>query len=167
MNDIDLSSISNWTAIGSDGDRFNGQLVGNGYTISNLTINGSSTDAGLFGVTGQNAVITDVDLENVNIVNTSTYDESATGALVASNHGSIIDCSVSGTVKASEVIGGLVGANSGTIQSSWFSGSSIINSDGYLGGLVGSNQGSITDSYMNGEVKELLIPAQLLTLAGL
>ena len=155
MNDIDLSSISNWTAIGSDGDRFNGQLVGNGYTISNLTINGSSTYAGLFGVTGQNAVITDVDLENVNIVNTSTYDESATGALVAINNGTIIDSTVVGSVQGNIVIGGLVGSNSGTIQSSWFSGSSIINSDGYLGGLVGSNQGSITDSYMNGEVKRV------------
>lgn len=152
MNDIDLSSISNWTSIGGDGDSFNGQLIGNGYTISNLKINGASTYAGLFGITAEQAVIKDVKLKDVTVVNTSTYDEAVTGGLVAINNGTIIDSSVSGTVKGSTVVGGLVGTNYGTITTSTFSGTAIIDSMSYLGGFVGTNFASITDCYMVGQV---------------
>lgn len=38
MNDIDLSTYSNWNSIGTLEQPFRGELQGNGYTIENLTI---------------------------------------------------------------------------------------------------------------------------------
>lgn len=53
MNDIDLSSIANWTPIGDDRDsRFRGNFYGNGYMISNMKISNSDfldEAKGLFG----------------------------------------------------------------------------------------------------------------------
>ena len=82
--DIDLSSIENWTPIGditynnkyqpADNDKvFSGVFNGNDKVISNLKINrtvgGADTQAnvGLFGITGEGAVIKDLTLTNVNI----------------------------------------------------------------------------------------------------
>ena len=49
MNDIDLTGYPNWQPIGSSDGPFKAIFEGNGYTISNLTINrGSSSDVGLF-----------------------------------------------------------------------------------------------------------------------
>ncbi len=47
---------------------FNGTIVGNGHTISNVNVeqtNNSATNAGLFGALGENAKITDLTFENV------------------------------------------------------------------------------------------------------
>lgn len=49
-NDIDLSTVDNWTPIG-DGYAFGGTFDGNGYTISNLKINTTNNPTGLFGWT--------------------------------------------------------------------------------------------------------------------
>ena len=49
-NDIDLSSIDNWTAIGKSSSMFSGTFDGNGHVIKNLTINNPTSDyQGLFG----------------------------------------------------------------------------------------------------------------------
>ena len=87
-DNIDLSSIENWTPIGDitynskykpadDTKVFSGVFDGNNKVISNLKIekiisddeNGPDADAnvGLFGITGEGAVIKDLTLTNVNI----------------------------------------------------------------------------------------------------
>lgn len=48
--DIDLSSISNWTPMGTDGSRFWGEFDGQGHRIKNLTITGTKKEQGFFGV---------------------------------------------------------------------------------------------------------------------
>lgn len=83
--DIDLSSVSNWTPIGDalyattnyapvDATKvFSGTFDGNNKTISNLkierTVGGVDVQAnlGLFGITGQDAVIKNLTITNVDI----------------------------------------------------------------------------------------------------
>ena len=67
MNDIDIISISNWVPIGASGDSFIATFHGRNRTISNLTINSSTTNyVGLFGAV-EDATISSVKLANVSI----------------------------------------------------------------------------------------------------
>ena len=81
MNDIDLSSYSNWDPIGeNNASAFNGILDGNGYTISNLTINRPNENyVGLFGVIKGSVEIKNLSLENIDI-----YGENYVGGLAGS-----------------------------------------------------------------------------------
>ncbi|MCD8159379.1 MAG: hypothetical protein LUD77_11000 [Clostridiales bacterium] len=54
-NDIDLSSIDNWTPIGTEAYPYLGIFDGGGYTISNMTITASSGCSGLFGYIGDSS----------------------------------------------------------------------------------------------------------------
>ncbi len=132
---------------------FNGTLDGKGFKITGLYINRPTEEnVGLFGVFSEEAVISNVKLENVNV--TGNY---AVGGLVGWNYkGSINNSSVSGNVTGaddvyeSDSIGGLVGLNEGDISNSYASGEVT----GYwlVGGLTGDNEGSIKDSYASGNV---------------
>lgn len=120
--DIDLNGIDNWKPIGmqygSDFRSFTGIYNGNGYTISHLKIsnmqNGSA--AGLFGMTGS-ALLTGIHLRDVEIIPDRATN---VGTLVGWNGGgsTVSLCSAQGiinTSKNSPNVGGLVGANNGTI----------------------------------------------------
>src|SRR5262249_10970547 len=66
-NDIDLSSISNFTPVGDEIAPFTGRFFGNNHVIRNLTINTNSIQqVGLFGAFN-GITIRDVTLLNVNI----------------------------------------------------------------------------------------------------
>lgn len=56
-NDIDLSSIAAWTAIGIDSRKYTGTFDGQGFRIKGMKINGSLKEQGFFGVAGAGAVI--------------------------------------------------------------------------------------------------------------
>ena len=151
--DINLNSYntdSGWEPIGSNSSSFNGTFDGNGNTISNLTINRSTTDyVGLFGATGATAKIQNVKLENTNVTG-----RGHTGALVGDNYGAITNSYVMGTVTAGTgtSVGGLVGYNESSISDSYTSGS--VEGKAYTGGLVGyHSRGTITLSYSTSTVK--------------
>ncbi len=65
--DIDLNG-KEWTPIGRFGMRFNGTFDGNNHVISNLSITENYLGIGLFGATGENVAISDLGLENVDII---------------------------------------------------------------------------------------------------
>ncbi|MBR4152436.1 MAG: hypothetical protein IKT98_05700, partial [Selenomonadaceae bacterium] len=150
---IDLSAITNFTPIGSDYDnRFNGTFDGQGNTISNLTSsNYNSFCGGLFGWVQKGCRIQNVTLTNVNVTGRDEI-----GGLVGKNYGSITNCTLSGTVSGTSLVGGLVGSNnhpSGTIENCTFSGT--VSGTSLVGGLVGSNEstsGSITNCTFSGTV---------------
>lgn len=114
MNDIDMSSISNWEPIASDiqalTDGFSGVLDGNGYTIKNLTSNGHS-NSGLF------AYVCDGTVMNLSMENVSVNGESSAGGVAANVFGvkggsvaNISNCHVkSGKVAAGSHSGGIAG----------------------------------------------------------
>ena len=149
MDDIDLSSFSNWDPIGNDSIHFTGTLEGNGFVIENLTINRSNgSDIGLFGYI-DNAEIRNIGLENINIIG-----HSSVGGLVGTQtSGTISNCYTNGTLQARTGLfcGGLAGYNTGTITDS-YSKVSITSGKYDVGGLVGYNKGTITNSFSSGVI---------------
>lgn len=118
-------------------EAFTGFFDGNGYTISNLSINRpSELVQGLFGDVEEGAIIKDVKLKDINIIG-----DSYIGGLAGGNSGTITGCHVNGNVKGSSYVGGLVGFNSkgstSIITGSSFSGS--VEGEEKIGGLVGQN----------------------------
>ena len=104
--DIDLSG-RNWKPIGNY-IGFNGELDGDEYTVSNLTINKENkTNLGLFNV--NNGKLYNIKLNNINITAKQTA-----GALVAYNAGQIEQCSAQNVnIVGHQNIGGLVGETCG------------------------------------------------------
>ncbi len=175
-NIVDLSSTySNWEPIGTLALPFIGHYNGDGYWISGLTINRSSTpNVGLFGcigVTTDNTTatsITKLGLTTVNVIGAR-----GTGSLVGRVKGNsqtlIEQCYVySGTVIGDGATGGLVGANNSYVENPANKNYNPVISECYadvsvswsksglgdkIGGLTGCNQkGIIRDSYARGSV---------------
>lgn len=144
-DDIDLSDYDQFDPIASlaftdDGpvsEEFQGTFDGNGHTVSNLTVSGLEDEtAALFGLIGSNAVVENINLEDVDVQG----EHSRTAALAAANLGQIKNVSASGQVESQEIItGGLVAQNQGLIQNA----DADVNVDGdeTSGGLVGWNAG--------------------------
>ena len=55
--DIDLSSIDAWTAIGTDGKKFIGTFDGQGHRIKGMKLDSTKKEQGFFGVAGAGATI--------------------------------------------------------------------------------------------------------------
>jgi len=145
----------NQTKWGIGGTPFTGVLDGNGYTISDLTTNGSGY-LGLFGwLTGK---VKDLGVVRVNV----RGSEDCVAGLAGVSHGTIAGCYASGAVSGRMDVGGLVGQN-GDWWSNRFEGWSF---PGYIdnsysdcdvvgvtrvGGLVGFNYaGKVTRCYSSG-----------------
>ena len=147
-SDIDMTDVDVFEPIGSIHNPFSGTVDGAGFVISNLTIDADSeTQQGLFGVVGDDGVIENLILEDVEII----ADERA-GPLAASNRGTIVDCHVSGSVTtAGGQAGGFIARNRGVIEYSSTS-ATVNGGDNLVGGFSGVNQGSISDSSATGNV---------------
>ena len=187
MADLDLSAYAagaGWTPLGvaSDGTAtaYTGNFDGNNHTVSNLTINlTTSTDTGgsrlgLFGVVSGSGVLRDVGLVNPGITSARSG-----GAATAANHGyvgalagAVADRPVSGswvdggtitvtqsTSDTESHVGCLVGNSAVAISDSW-AGCAVSVTDGaddaaakvYAGGLVGRTTANIDRSYATGAV---------------
>ena len=151
--------FADWIPIGAHFDPFDTVFDGNGRTLTGLTVNAGSGDAGLFGVLGGRGVIRDVGLINVNIK--TTGDNQDTGGLAGDVRiGGRIDTSYvlggSVTVALDSFGGGIAGHNWGSIRAS-YSTATVSASPGpgiaVIGGLVGyNNDGTIIASYAAGPV---------------
>jgi filamentous hemagglutinin family protein len=159
--DIDASATASWNAgtgftpVGTgSGAPFSGTLEGLGHTIDGVVINGSSVAfTGLFGfLTGQ---VANVRVTNATVTGGTSGNEAAAGILVGESYGRVAGSYTSGTVTETNdwPTGGLVGNNSGTIDTS--SSSSTVSGRGQVGGLVGENGGSISNSNASGAVTGL------------
>mgnify|MGYP000966059192 FL=1 len=149
LNVAPYNEDAGWEPIGSNSSPFTGTFDGNGKTISNLTIDRSTTDyVGLFGVTGDTAKIPNVKLENIKVTG-----KQCTGALVGENGGTITNSYTTGAITGNDYVGGLVGSNTngGSITNSYAT-AAVRGTGFYVGGLVGSNEGTITNSYATGLV---------------
>ena len=174
--DIDLSGEANWQPIGDDHGVenthiFKGTFDGQGHTISKLTIHddeGSSSyakywDHGLFGAT-DGATIKNLVLKNVDAF-TEGYitDTISIGSLIGwMKSGSVINCSVSGSVSAEdtvEYVGGLIGRieGNGKIENCSVSVTDKVHGEGAgdsgVGGLIGwMDDGSVINCSVSGSV---------------
>jgi len=156
--DIDASTTSGWFSnvgwlpIGNATTQFSGEYDGQGYAISSLYINRSSTSyIGLFGYTkGTTATISNMKLTNVDFTG-----ENYVGGIVGRNeNSSTISTSYStGSVSGSTDIGGLAGYNYAAAVSNSYS-MVIVSGYNIVGGLVGFNDNgsTISNSYSTGSV---------------
>ena len=119
-------------------DHFTGALDGQGYTISNLTINATTTsNQGLFAYLSSGSKVSNLALTNETVVGLDNV-----GGLAGQGDGTITNVSTGGTIGVSDptkTVGGLLGFNKGTISGS--SSSVSLGSAGAAGGLVGINDG--------------------------
>ena len=145
-NKVTWTTASGWSPIGSDSNRFSSVFEGNGHTISNLYIDRTRNDIGLFAVTAATAQI-----QNIKLLNATIQGAIDVGSLVGSNFGLIINSDVTtATIVGNSQIGGLVGANRGDIISSFAYADVIGHSN--VGGLVGDNTSNIISTYAAGTV---------------
>lgn len=152
MNNIDASETSGWNngsgfdPIGDEFEPFKGNFDGNGFEISGLFINRPSSDhIGLFGNV-EDAVITDVSLQDISI----NGDDFVGGLAGIINNTEITGAFASGTVNGDQYVGGLVGQNLGAILNSYSLVEVTGNED--TGGLVGRNASEIFRSFAQGSV---------------
>jgi filamentous hemagglutinin family protein len=131
------------------GQGFRGSFDGQGFVISNLTINRpSENNVGLFGRTDFSA-----SLVNIGISGGRVAGKDYVGPLVAINFGNIENSYAATTVTGNTRVGGLVGnSTKNTITNSYATGSVI--GHRYVGGLVGELPGgTIIRSHATGAVQ--------------
>jgi hypothetical protein len=135
---------------------FRASFEGNGFNISGLFINRSTTNyIGLFGyVLGGN-------ISNINLVDVNITGQQRVGGLVGRFYsGNIRNSSVSGYIEGTQwadgtYVGGLVGgALFGNIYDS-FANVTVVSVSDYAGGLVGGSGGLINNSHSFGNITAL------------
>ena len=124
--DIDLTDVE-WTPIGTDNNnKFKGTFDGQGYTISNLTIESSEevrTPVGLFGFL--NGTVKNLNLENVTIDVVSNQGIAAVVGRI-SNYGLVENVTVNNaTINGNRYVGGIAGHAYGTITNCTVTNSAI------------------------------------------
>ena len=143
-----------FTWIGTTSNQFTGTYDGDGKSITNLTITGTSTSyTGIFGFIGATGTV-----KNMNVTGTITQGTGAsayTGGIAGVNNGTIDNCSFSGTVNGgttNDDVGGIAGRNNnnGTIINS--RSTATVSGKSSVGGIAGSNNGNIENSYNTGSV---------------
>ena len=146
-DDIDLKGYSSgegWQPI----ENFKGSFDGNGYVISNLTINRTQNTPGYLNLGLFKTVYNDVKnlgLENVQINGSSGYDY--VGALCGDTDYdiSITNCYANGNINTDgDFAGGLVGQCYGNVTYSHFEGN--VSSVNCAGGIMGDEDGTGTCS---------------------
>lgn len=178
---IDCSDTATWNSgegfipIGNDSVNFEGTFDGQEYNITNLWINRTANNQGLFGYS--TGLIENVGIINVSItmgegsdkigglagysagtINNSYstgkiegYNYYSSGGLVGYLEGNVTNSYSTANVTGYVTVGGLVGWNEGIIDYSFATG--FVNSTNQnAGGLVGENYNTITNSYATGEV---------------
>ena len=133
-----------WLPVGGSTTAFAATFDGN----SNLFIHRSTSEAGLFGRTGADAVV-----ENLGLVNVNVTGGNQTGGLAGNNLGRVTWAYVTGSVRGGVDVGGLAGASAGRIGGSYAT-ASVTSNGNKAGGLVGYNKstGTVAASYATGIV---------------
>ncbi len=149
--DIDLNVApyntgTGWEPIGDNINPFTGGFDGDGYTISNLSIDNSSQSyQGLFGVVSGGNTFQDLTLTAVDVTGSSNI-----GGLIGQSKGADINnIHVSGSLSGLYRLGLLIGEvdNSSTTVDSSSSEGNIQSDGGQVGGLIGRLDNGNTVSY--------------------
>jgi hypothetical protein len=148
VNIAGLAALNNGkglTPIGNNSKKFTGSFDGNGFTLSNLTIDNSDgelNEAGLFGY------VDGATIENINLSNVNVSGVNYTAGLIGNGTKvTINNCFVSGQITASgQYVGGLagrlIGDNNSYTQLSNVEADIVIHTNSpthylHIGGLVG------------------------------
>lgn len=176
MNDIDLSSYTNWLPIGTSETPFNGMFYGNSFAVKNIRISkieGENPSVGLFGT------VTNSQIEDVTIIGQINIDNDngiRAGLICGEAYNSVItNCITYGkldvTTKAGIWVGGITGylstySNTDAVKeckiefcqnnaSVKVNGICSYNTNGinyFVGGIVGLSEGLISKNSNYGNV---------------
>ena len=172
-----LNELS-WVPIGNETNKYKGTFDGNGKTISNLYINASQNNMGLFGHINQ-STIKDLTLEDAKVTNTGSYtgilagcagDDASTlqyikisktcqiqakgdksdytGGIVGAFYGYAYNCVNYATVEGRQCVGGLFGKYSGT--------GNFITACANYGNITATwwNAGGLVGSFVSGIIQD-------------
>jgi len=153
-NDIDLSTSSassDWVPIPD----FTGSLDGRGHRITNLYIQSTGNNVGLFAKVG--SALSNGIVHNLEVHASQVQGIDNVGILAGTNFGSIENVSVTGAVYGQKNTGGLIGFNNQIVnrQHRLFNSHAdvYVSGDNNVGGLIGYGLNSaITDSSASGDV---------------
>lgn len=162
LNDIDASSIKDWTPVGTQSSPFTGSFDGKGYTIKNIKWNVDLSDfpnAGVFGY-AKNANITGLKVGAEGDVCTLTGSASAVnaGAVVGRlDGGSVTGCVNSlqmfydGSATGANVcVAGICGRSSGDVTGCTNKGNVISKVVSRAAGFVAYNEGLVSECVNRG-----------------
>jgi len=138
--------------VGKYGQPFTGVFDGSGHIIHNAEVNMPSSN--YVGLFG--CVGSTGRIRDLGVAAVTISGENCVGGLAGANEGSITACYTGGSVTGTEEgdnVGGLVGWNHGGTTDCYSTCSvSGIDECDNLGGLVGFNSGSVTDCYATGSI---------------
>lgn len=162
MGDIDLTSWINennpttgWDAIGLASVSDSLVIDGDGHKITGLWCKTSSLSdyAGLFSnISGENSVIRNLTIENVDVDGGNAYS----AGLIGNFSGSLYNCHVTGSVKGNKSVGLLAGKVDGKVSECSVDGSVTITSGSsatHAGLLAGSASNIITNCSAEGSIQ--------------
>ncbi len=137
-----------WQPIGDIDDRFGGSFDGQGYQIRDLFVN--RPDDSFVGLFG--SVDNGGIIRDVWVVDATVSGDWSVGGLAGANWGTVSNCYYSGSIRGEDCVGGLVGGNAGGVNDSHSTASVTGRWD--VGGLVGANDagGAVSGSYASGSV---------------
>jgi hypothetical protein len=138
-NDIDMSVIANFAPIGGTTAAFAGTFNGNGHTIANLTINGTSK-VGLFA-TLNGATVKNIVFKNANVTSAGSYAAILAGQAIGNSVISGITVE-SSRLSASDtysalIIGSANGSDGFAVTNINIKNSSVISTANYVGAIAG------------------------------
>ena len=142
--DLDMSSVSNWTPIGTNSSAYRGTFDGQGHTIYNLKVSGNVDHAGLFGASY--ALIKNLEVHGSVSSSSSLSGACVGGILGVSLGGRVESCAFFGDVsstKANTYSGGVLGAISGGGASNCY----------HVGTVSGSTVGGVTGYIYSGTLE--------------
>ena len=153
MQDLDLSEVDNFQPIGlSSVLSFKGCFDGNHKTISNLKINATQQNVGLFGYLGRNSNVKDLTLDNCTITST----QSRVGGIAGYTDGNISGCTVSGSITGTGNVAGIVAyidsGVSAPLTNCTFSGT-VTATNGSAAGIVTLSNARIENCTNNGTIQ--------------
>ena len=122
---------------------FNGTFHGNGHTISGISISGKGSNQGFFRYLGNQALVSDL---NISGAVTPSGTQENIGGIVGANYGTISGCSFVGSVSGETNVGGIAGANKSTGKIVNSTSRAVVMAVSQTGGIAGNNEGLIADS---------------------
>ena len=140
-NDIDMTGKP-WNPVGTNlTDGFSGDFDGNNKTISNLSIDGTSSsgNVGFFAGLAQSAKVHDVIFDSAKVIVESS---SCSGVVAGTSLGIIDDCRVNNSKVSGNYAGALVGNNSRQVNNCNVS-NVVIDASNSGGGIAGVSYGKI------------------------
>ncbi|TAJ78426.1 MAG: filamentous hemagglutinin N-terminal domain-containing protein, partial [Gallionellaceae bacterium] len=153
---IDATTTNTWNVaagfvpVGNAATNFTGTFDGLNHTISNLTINRPTVAQ--VGLFGNTAAGAVV--QNVGLVGVNISGQGSVGSLVGANQGTVTSSYATGSVTGSgNDVGGLIGWNIGSVSKS----NAAVTTTGaaFVGGLIGTTvnaSGVVSNSYATGNV---------------